>query len=126
MIEILRSTTWIRLTTVSGEGGIVGQVTHCRLNGTEFYVRENTDIDTFYVSSNERWGMHTGRSCARRHAQVLDLCCPRNEFDRIASAVRLADHLKRPVRPNRLFTTRWAQEQFNRDKTRIPGPQPLL
>jgi hypothetical protein len=60
-----------------------------------------------------------GWKCGRlsgRHRQILELLAPLDEWDRIAGIVHEADALKRPVRRNRRFTWRWAQEVFKEER----------
>jgi hypothetical protein len=48
-------------------------------------------------------GWKQGR-LSRRHAQILELAAPDNDWDRLAGIVHAMDNLKRPVRKNRRFT----------------------
>jgi hypothetical protein len=91
-------------------GGLEGKLTKCRLGGTVFYVRENVAVQGghFMVSAGERMGWKQGR-LARRHAQVLELVAPADEWAGIANLVHQADALQRPVRKNRRFTLKWAE-----------------
>ena len=80
-----------------------------------FYVRENIACPGghFHVSAGERMGWKQGR-LSRRHALVLELAAPDNDWDRLAGIVHAMDNLKRPVRKNRRFTGRWAEAVFNK------------
>jgi len=94
-------------------GGLEGQLTKCRLGRLVFYVRENIACPGghFHVSAGERMGWKQGR-LSRRHAQILELAAPDNDWDRLAGIVHAMDNLKRPVRKNRRFTWRWAEAVF--------------
>jgi len=78
-----------------------------------FYVRENISCPGghFHVSAGERMGWKQGR-LSRRHAQVLELAAPDNDWDWLARLVHAMDTLKRPVRKNRRLTGRWAEAVF--------------
>jgi hypothetical protein len=91
-------------------GGLEGLLTKCRFDGIVFYVRENIACPGghFHVSAGERMGWKQGR-LSRRHAQILELAAPEDDWNRIATTVHEVDRLKRPVRKNRRFTFKWAE-----------------
>ena len=116
-IEIIRQTTWlVHWGGINQQGGTEGKLTECRMGDMVFWVRENfVPLEGSFVGmgSGERHALKRGH-VAKRHPQVLDLCCPADRFDEIAAAVRALDPLGRPVRTNRRFTVAWAREQFRR------------
>jgi hypothetical protein len=88
-------------------------LTKCRWGATTFYVRENVAVlgGHFHVSAGERMGWKRGR-LSPRHLQVLELAAPEHLWDQIAALVQDMDGLKRPVRRNRHFTIKWAEDMF--------------
>jgi hypothetical protein len=112
MINIINIAYWHHGSDNCGNGGVVSQVTHCKVENIEFYVRENINgINSFLISSGERWGDKVGKT-ARKGRGVLELLAPVDQWDRIAALVHAEDTLKRHVKPNRLFTTAWAKQLF--------------
>ena len=114
-IEVLQTGSW-RVHSGgawSGEsGGIVGQLTKCRLDGVVFYLRENLGgVDPFFISSSARLGMKKGQNPAHS-TQVLDLAAPAERWGEIAAAVRAADGMGRPVRRHARFTADWAEQRL--------------
>ena len=125
MVEVLRKTLWRfgfdgqSTCHYGGEGlhrmsGLEGQLSHCRLGIIEFFVRENlTGIDSFHISSGERYGDKAGKT-PRSSRQSLELCCVQEHWEEVATAVREADSIKRPVVKSKRFTKEWAEHIFER------------
>jgi hypothetical protein len=113
-VEILRQTSWTRLKTNSGQGGLTGMVTEAKIDSTIVYIRENLFSDTFMKSSNQRWGEKLGSKPT--DLQVLELCAPNPVWNKIAKIVRQSDALNRSVRRNRQFTEEWAKSILNNNK----------
>lgn len=113
-IKVLDKTSWHFGSNNCGSGGMSGQLTKCLLEGRiVFYVRENLKgINTFLISSGERWGDKEGWSTPRPERQSLDLLAPVLHWHMIAEAVREADTLNRPVHKSRTFTWKWAEKEF--------------
>lgn len=115
-IEFLDTTSWIfGAKTNTGVGGLVGQVTKCRWRGRViFYVRENVrGVDSFNISSGERWGEKVGLSKPRKARWSLDLLAPDQHWEAIAKDVQEVDPHHRPVLRNSAFTTEWAEQRFS-------------
>ena len=75
----------------------------------------------FHVSAGERMGWKRGR-LSRRHAQLLELAAPENDWERIAAIVQAMDTLKRPVRKNRRFAGKWAEAILKEVEHREKNP----
>lgn len=113
MIEILESTCWFFGENSVSHGGMIGQLTKCRYNRVIFYVRENLKgINSFIISSGERWGDKNGTSKPRRERWSLDLCAPTEHWDTLAALVHEQDYYKRPVLKAKRFSYHWAEQQF--------------
>lgn len=119
MIEVLEKTVRFFGTNSVRYGGMIGQLTKCHYNGVIFYVRENLKgINSFYISSGERWGDKQSLSTPRRERQSLDLLAPKKMWVEIAAQVNLEDTLSRKVMRSRTFNWKWAEEQFPKNQTR--------
>ena len=118
----IRATRYIARVGMPATGGMVsgqdGVLTEIELRqgakrGRAF-VRESTlrERHGFYMTSNERWGEKTG--AAVRDPQALELALDTEfwDFDTVAELVHACDDLRRPVKANRRFTTRWAIEEL--------------
>lgn len=104
MITIINKYTWVFGQNNCSDGGQIGQITRCRLNGIEFWVREIINgVNSFFISSGERQGDKEGLSKVRNCRQVLELLCPPFYWDAIACEVRKTDPFHRPVKKNSLF-----------------------
>jgi hypothetical protein len=117
-VEVLATTTWeVHWGGINKQGGVVGQVTKCRIAGVVCYVRETFAPlgGHFHVSGGERQAFKRG-SVSRRHLQVLELCAPPEKWGAIAAIVTRADVLGRPVRKNRNFSYGWAERLFRREQ----------
>lgn len=69
-----------------GLNGMVGQVTHCKADGIEFWTRENTNgVPTFLISSAERWGEKAGATPRKDRHTALYFAL----FDFILASVKL-------------------------------------
>lgn len=114
-ITVVERTSWHFGKNNCGYGGMSGQLTKCLFeDNIEFYVRENLKgIDTFLISSSERWGDKQSLGSPRKARQSLDLLAPEQHWDRIAEAVREADCHKRPVYKAKGFTWKWAEGEFS-------------
>jgi hypothetical protein len=112
MIEVLETGSWIFGQNNMSEGGLIGQLTMCRLDGIVFYTRENVNgISSFYISSSERQGDKAGNT-PRASRQTLELFAPDIFWESIAQAVKEVDPMKRPVIKNKLFNRKWIDEHF--------------
>lgn len=122
-IELIDRRSWEPVAAPSGlNGGVHGWVSKIQALGVVAYVRENFKAPggssrgggRFFMSSGERWGMHTGHYSpgALRAAQVLELAAPPALWDQLAELVALADGMDRPVLPHRQFTIEWATRHF--------------
>jgi len=111
MITIIQKYTWTFGQNNCGCGGQIGQVTRCRTDGIEFWVRENiTGIDSFLISSAERHGEKEGLGKVRASRQVLDLLCHPLYWDHVAELVHDHDPLHRPVIHNARFNKAFVKE----------------
>lgn len=117
MIEVLKIYRWHFAMNNMQEGGLTAQVSYCRSDNIYFYVRENVNgIDSFHISSGERWGDKSGNKPSRSR-QVLELFVPQAEqWQLIAGLVREIDTLDRPVLANRLFNQQWILDFVNKNK----------
>jgi len=115
LIRVIDTNFWSFGETNASEGGLIGQVTRCMYKDRiPFYVRESLrGIDSFYISSGERWGDKIGR-IPRAGRQVLELCAPRPWWTEIAVVVKQIDHLNRTVLPNRNFNGAFIRDVFGR------------
>ena len=112
-IQVLDKTIWSFGESSIKAGGMVGQLTKCKVNDIVFYVRENLKgINTFHITSGERWGDKTGMREPRKERQSLDLLAPKEHWDMIAALVHEQDHMKRPVLKAKSFTWEWAEKEF--------------
>jgi hypothetical protein len=90
---------------------LIGQLTECEQDGLVFWVREALDKRTsFTTSANQRRGEKCNTPSPNR--QALELCCPAEQWERIAAIVHVADRMKRPVLQNRRFTPAWIRRQW--------------
>lgn len=106
-LEVISSFFWIHYQNNMSEGGLVMQVTSCRIGNVEFYVRENINgVDSFMISSGERQGDKAGRKPSLKR-NILEQSAPSAYWNEIASVVRKNDTLNRPVKRNRMFTRDW-------------------
>lgn len=112
MIEIIDQTSWVFGQDNCSNGGQVALISKCRHQDTIFYVRENINgIDSFLISSNERWGDKAG-SKASKNRQVLELLAPESKWHQLSILVHQIDTHHRPVRSNKLFNMKFIREHF--------------
>jgi hypothetical protein len=110
MLEWIKYSFWNFGTADFSHGisGQVGQVTHCKVDGIEFWTRENTNgMDTFLISSAERWGEKAGAK-PRKERQSLELYVPNPElWDKVAEVVKANDPVPRGLMQNKEFNKAW-------------------
>lgn len=116
MIEVIEIFEWHHHRNIAGGGGITSQLTHCRFNGIDFWVRENiNNINSFEeVSSGERFGQKEGFSI-RKSRQCLEILCPANQEHYFCDLVAASDGLKRAVKTNREFTLQWIRANIKNE-----------
>lgn len=113
-MNIIRAINFTHGKTNCQYGGQISQLTACELDGVRFYVREAiNNIDSFQISSAERWGDKVGMSKVRKERQCLELFAPEEHWQRLADLIHKTDILHRPVRKNRLFTMAWVNNILN-------------
>jgi hypothetical protein len=98
-----------------GLNGMVGQVTHCKADGIEFWTRENTNgVPTFLISSAERWGEKAGAT-PRKERQSLELYVPNPDlWDKIFEVVKANDTVPRRIMQNKQFNRAWL-DKFSKE-----------
>lgn len=112
IIEVLDKAPWIFSQDNMSNGGLIAQVTKCKINDVIFYVRENVNgVNSFEISSGERWGDKAG-SKPSRHRQVLELYAPEPVWEILKKAVEREDGLKRKVFKNRNFNEAFVTKIF--------------
>lgn len=112
MIKVLNTAVWIHSQNSCSSGGLCSQVTMCEWNDIIFYVRENVNgVNSFEISSAERWGDKNGSTPARRR-QTLELMAPGEHWSDIRKLVLAADPLRRPVKQNQNFNEAFIKTIF--------------
>jgi hypothetical protein len=112
LYHVIRKTYWRRaFGNPQGGDGIVGQVTHVRIDGVNAYVRENVRVNTFTeINSNLRRAIALGEA-EMPGIQVLELATETG-WDEVAAKVREIDALHRLVVKSPRWTVKVARRTF--------------